>query len=226
VRFAAFSDIHGCLVSLTEMLRLAVLHGAEFLVFAGDMTDAEYSGYAAGTVQMGALCKAVESTSLQMVYVLGNRDRAGGRLVGCPLSGDLAYGDVVVQGLRFTSRTEGLDGRSIYVCHQLDAEFRTRRLPARLVLYGHDHSPRIYGNYIGLGYMRDPEQGSPEDPRGGFFMVDVEGGSTDVRYVNMGGLRPSRCEIHRDQETFFVPARWGKACPLCRNEAKHTFFFP
>ncbi len=225
MKFAAFSDIHGSHCSLQEMLDMIRGEAVDFLVFAGDMTDAEYSGYASGEEQMQKICSIIESSGLEMLYVLGNRDLAGGRLVECPLPGDLSRGDVEVSGMNFTSKADGLDERSIYICHSLDSQFRRRRLPARLVLYGHNHIHRIYSNYVGLGYIKDASPEDPDAPRGGFFLIKIEDESTHTSFRNLGGMVTSRCPIHQDQGTFFVPSSWVTACPMCRNDPKYRFHF-
>ena len=225
MRFAAFSDIHGDHRSLSEILDLVKPEGVDFLVFAGDMTDAEYSGYIRGVSQMEAISSMIEASGLEMIYILGNRDRAGGREVVCNLPGNLSFGDREIEGMRFTTRSGELDDRSIYVCHHLDPEFRKKELPAYLVLYGHNHVHRIYKSYVGLGYVRDPKPDDPKAPRGGLFIIDVDGGSIDARFINLGGLKESTCKVHEDQGTFFVSTSFGDECPMCRNDEKYRFHF-
>jgi hypothetical protein len=185
------------------------------------MTNAEYAGLAEGQRQMREISTMIRASGLEIAYVLGNRDSAGGRPVECLLAGDLEKGDVHREGWRFTASAEGLDSGSIYVCHALGQEHRIRQLPAALVLYGHDHHHRIYKNYVDLGYMQDREA---ERPRGGFFTIGLEG-RMKVRFHNLGGMVRSRCSLHRDQGEFFVPSSWGDACPICKNDAKYRLKF-
>jgi predicted phosphodiesterase len=224
MKFAAVSDIHGQYASLSEMIERARNLGAEFLVLAGDLTNAEYAGYSMGMKQIGKISSIIESSGFEAYYVLGNRDRAGGRPVECQLPGDLSLKDVEVDGYVFTNRNEDLDRRSIYVNHHLEPKFRMERAEAYLVLYGHDHVPRIYGNYVDLGYLNDSRGNDAESPRGGFFMIGVDGEAPKIDYVNMGGMVASGCRIHVDQGTFFVPSSWGDACPMCRNDEKYRFY--
>lgn len=225
MRFAAASDLHGQLVAYYELINRARERGAELLVLAGDLTNAEYDGYAAGTDQIEKISAIVESSGMRTLYVLGNRDRAGGRSVECRLPGDLSRGDVEIDGYVFTSKPDGLGERSIMVNHYLDPVFRRERHDALLVLYGHDHAPRIYGNLLGLGYINDRTGSTVDNPRGGFFMIDLKGEKAEIDYVNMGGMVVSSCSRHGNQGTFFVPSSHGVQCPMCHNEEKHRFHF-
>ena len=222
--FAAFSDLHGEYESLSELLDLAKAEGRELLVHAGDLTDAEYSGLIAGAEQMSRICTLIQEAGMKMIYVLGNRDVAGGRLVSCPLDGDLSKADIEVDGFRFTASAERA-ADSIYVTHYLEPSQRESQVDARLVLYGHDHTPRVYLNYVGLGYLRGRNESDPDAARGGFFLIDVEDDELEISFHNMGGLVKSRCAIHRDQGAFYVPHSWQEACPMCRNDSKHRFNF-
>jgi predicted phosphodiesterase len=223
MKFAAASDLHGQCRSLHDLLERAVNLGAEFLVLGGDLTNAEYAGYSTGMEQIAMISSIIESSGMETIYVLGNRDQAGGRCVECDLHGDLAKKDVEVDGYTFTNRPDGIGERSIYLNHQLGPVFRSRRSGALLVLYGHDHVPRLYQNYIGLGYLNNPDGAG--GPRGGFFMIEVDDGKTGVEYVNMGGMIESCCSEHADQGTFYVPYSWGSTCPMCRNDEKYRFHF-
>jgi predicted phosphodiesterase len=225
MRFAAASDIHGQLVSLNDLIDRASELRAELLVLAGDLTNAEYDGYSVGSNQIEEISAVIESSGMRTLYVLGNRDRAGGRSVECRLPGDLAKGDVEIDGYVFTNNPEELNEGSIHVNHSLDPAYRMERPGALLVLYGHDHAPRIYENLIGLGYVTDGTGDSNDAPRGGFFMIDIKKGKVEVDYVNMGGMMASPCSRHGNQGTFFVPASWGDQCQMCRNEEKHRFHF-
>lgn len=218
----AFSDLHGSLESLADLLRRAKREGVDLLVCAGDITNAEYAGLAEGQRQMREISELIRASGLEIAYVLGNRDSAGGCLVESPLSGDLGKGDLHREGWRFTAKAEGLDSGSIYVCHALGQEYKMEQLPAGLVLYGHDHHHRIYKNYIDLGYIQDGEAGTAG---GGFFTIGLEGGGRKVRFHNLGGMVRSRCRIHRDQGEFYVPSSWGEQCPMCRNDAKYRLHF-
>ena len=223
--FAAASDVHGQHASLCEMIDRARDLGAEFLVLAGDLTNAEYAGYSAGMAQIRKLSSIIESSGLRTIYVLGNRDWAGGRPVVCDLPGDLSQRDVEIDGYVFTNNLEDLNGRSIYVNHHLEKILRVERSRASLILYGHDHVPRIYKNYVGLGYVNDPGEEGDDRPRGGFFMIEVDGEIPKITYENMGGMVESSCSIHADQGTFFVPSSQGDTCPMCRNDEKYRYHF-
>jgi predicted phosphodiesterase len=226
MRFAAASDIHGQLVSLNELIDRARDRQAELLVLAGDLTNAEYDGYATGSDQIEEISSIIESSGMRTLYVLGNRDMAGGRSIECRLPGNLSKGDVEIDGYVFTSKPGELGERSIMVNHHLDPRFRREPSDALLLLYGHDHVPRTYHNLVGLGYVRDGNGGVNDNHRGGFFMIDLEGGRVEIDYVDMGGMMVSPCSRHGNQGTFFVPASWGDQCPMCRNEEKHRFHLP
>jgi predicted phosphodiesterase len=197
----------------------------DLVVCAGDLTNAEYKGMAVARRQIEEICSRIRSSGVRMIYVLGNRDVAGGRSVECPLPDDLSQKDIWVDGTRFTTTPTDLSPEDVFLTHALGQKYKTSQLPAKLVLYGHDHVPRVYKNYVGLGYMRDRDEENPDVPLGGFFLMDPASKGWRARFVGMGGLKPSSCARHADRGVFYVPNNWDDECPLCRNEDKYRFGF-
>ncbi len=142
------------------------------------------------------------------------------------MPGNLALGERVIGGIRFTGAHEALDAGSVYICHQLDRHFRGARLKSRLAIYGHDHVPRIYGNYLGLGFLRDPVPGVPEASRGGCFVVDVDGLCLDVRFISLGGMKASPCRIHKDQAPSSCRLTMGIGVPCAQTTPNTDSGFP
>lgn len=216
VKLLAFSDIHGNVEAVDDLVRRASRKTYDGVIIAGDFTNALIDGdLAAAQIRFERIFDSLRRLDAPIYYVFGNRDYAfsqeGLRHIdpSQPTFLDKSVKPIRLGEICLTGNPDVVKGKTIYVTH-FDRELRKGAL---LQIAGHVHWGARYRNYLNLGFLyRDQEHGA-KPAQGCYFELETKGKQVNVAWNDLGGTKKISCRKH-SFASFFVPSDWKK-CPLC-----------
>jgi len=238
MRILAFSDIHGHTEAVKRLVSEVSKERFDYIVFAGDFTNAWFDGLKEGRKQMGEITPVIESLGKPLYYIYGNRDfsprdafydrnkRKRFGKVECQIGENMNSKDCSIGDYTLTNKIKALDSSKILVTHSLHPSLKSTQAKSLVYLYGHDHIGRTYKNYVDLGFLYRGRKahGAIESLFGCYWFIDVDNGKTQVENHSWQ-MKESVCHIHKDQGTFYIPYYWKKSCPLCYDENEYRLNF-
>lgn len=227
-RLLVMGDNHGDAGSLRRVLDDVEGEPFDVAVHVGDFTDAwrtarreddRRKGKRRGVEQLRAVEPLLEEFDDRaeggLAWVYGNQDYFGDLdykfEVGTEVPRD---GRATVGGLEFTGHPEAVSPGVVLVTHMefwrlLDG------FDGLAHFCGNTHRGRHLGRRLNAAFLSvtDPETG--RETKGGYFLVELDGGGIDVEMRSIGDLERVDCERHRERGVQFQPSFRG--CMYCRD---------
>jgi len=210
MRFLAFSDIHGNKESVQRMIDEIAEQNYDAIIFAGDFTNAIFDGPEQGQIQMDEIVSLIQSLEKPFYFIYGNRDVN----VECDYGDNLHEKDRRINGFTLTNNIEKTGKKTIIITHEKTHHFMIRNHNYLLYIHGHEHTGRIYGNSIDLGFLYRDESHGAKPLFGCYWFITIDDNKVNIEN-HRWQLREIICTQKPEHGTFYVPINWRKVCPRC-----------